>query len=242
MTETYPPTAASLLPAATSGNRPQLPEEVATYVRELIISGTVRPGDFLRMERIAEAVGVSNTPVREGLLALQGEGFVRLVPRRGFVVAPLTRQDVRDVFFAQAQLARELAGRAAKNISTRDLDQLESINGAYDAAMKTDDTERMASLGHAFHRVVNLSADSPRLTLLLGTLARHIPNRFYASIESHAAATSNEHPQILEALRKRNARKASAIMDSHIMSGGDQLIEILEERGLWAWQDEDAAS
>ena len=48
--------------------------------------------------------------------------------------------------------------------------------------------------------------------------------------------------ELLEALRKRNARKASAIMDSHIMSGGDQLIEILEERGLWAWQDEDAAS
>jgi DNA-binding GntR family transcriptional regulator len=51
--------------------RQQLPEEVAGYVRELIISGAVRPGEFLRMERIAEAVGVSNTPVREGLLVLR---------------------------------------------------------------------------------------------------------------------------------------------------------------------------
>jgi DNA-binding GntR family transcriptional regulator len=47
------------------------------------------------MERIAEAVGVSNTPVREGLLSLRSEGFVELVPRRGFVVAEFTRQDVR---------------------------------------------------------------------------------------------------------------------------------------------------
>src|ERR1700721_932931 len=76
--------------------RPQLPEGGGSYVRELIISGAVKPGEFLRMERIAEQVGVSNTPVREGLLALKSEGFVQLVPRRGFVVATFTQQDVLD--------------------------------------------------------------------------------------------------------------------------------------------------
>ena len=105
------------LPVQQRGSRQQLPEEVASYVRELIISGAVRPGEYLRMERIAEAVGVSNTPVREGLLALRSEGFVRLVPRRGFVVAPFTPQDVRDLFWAQAQLASELAARAAKKMT-----------------------------------------------------------------------------------------------------------------------------
>src|SRR3954464_12370408 len=93
--------------------RQQLPEEVASYVRELIISGSVRPGEFLRMERIAEAVGVSNTPVREGLLALRSEGFVRLVPRRGVVVEPFSRQDIHDIFWTQGVLAGELAARAA---------------------------------------------------------------------------------------------------------------------------------
>jgi DNA-binding GntR family transcriptional regulator len=77
----------SIAPDLPGPRRTQLPEEVASYVRELIISGAVSPGEYLRMEPIAEAVGVSNTPVREGLLALAGEGFVRLVPRRGFVVA-----------------------------------------------------------------------------------------------------------------------------------------------------------
>src|SRR3954468_16706555 len=101
-----------------------LPEEVAAYVRELIISGAVRPGDFLRLEPIAEAVGVSNTPVREGLLALRSEGFVRLVPRRGFVVAPFSAQDVRDLFWAQSVLAGELAARAALNITPEKIAEL----------------------------------------------------------------------------------------------------------------------
>ena len=43
-----------------------LPDDVAAYVRELILSGEVRPGEFLRLEPIAEAVGVSNTPVQIG--------------------------------------------------------------------------------------------------------------------------------------------------------------------------------
>src|SRR6478672_4058053 len=112
----------------TNGGRRQLPEEVAAYVRELIMSGRIRPGEFLRMEPIAEAVGVSNTPVREGLLLLNSEGFVQLVPRRGFVVASFTPQDVRDIFWAQAQLASELAARAAKNITPEQVAKLEAID------------------------------------------------------------------------------------------------------------------
>src|SRR6478672_10757037 len=119
----------------TNGGRRQLPEEVAAYVRELIMSGRIRPGEFLRMEPIAEAVGVSNTPVREGLLMLNSEGFVRLVPRRGFVVSSFTPQDVRDIFWAQAQLAAELAARAAKRLSADQITKLEEIGDRFDRAV-----------------------------------------------------------------------------------------------------------
>ena len=69
--------------------RRQLSQEVATYVRELIISGRVRKGNFLRIESISKAMDISSTPVREGLLLLQLEGFVKLSPRRGFMVVGL---------------------------------------------------------------------------------------------------------------------------------------------------------
>src|SRR3954447_13006604 len=118
-----------------ANRRQQLPEAVAAYVRELIISGTVRPGEFLRLEPIAAAVGVSNTPVREGLLILRSEGFVKLVPRRGFMVASFTAQDVRDIFWVQAQLAGELAARAAKRITPEQIVSLEEIVAEYDSAV-----------------------------------------------------------------------------------------------------------
>jgi len=220
--------------------RRQLPEEVASYVRELIISGQVQPGEFLRMERIAEQVGVSNTPVREGLLALRSEGFVQLVPRRGFVVAPFTRQDVRDLFWAQAQLAGELAARTARKITPGQLARLEANLEQFQKALAAGAEERIADLGHAFHREINLAADSRRLALLLGAVVKHLPNRFYASIEAQVAAAGGEHPQLVEALRQHNARKARSLMEQHILGGADHLIEILEERGLWGAAEADA--
>ena len=214
--------------------RRQLPEEVASYVRELIISGAVKPGEFLRMERIAEQVGVSNTPVREGLLALKSGGFVHLVPRRGFVVAPFSQQDVRDLFWAQAQLARELAARAARKITPEQVARLEANVEELQKAVAAGDTERIADLGYAFHRQINLAADSHRLALLLDAVVNHLPNRFYASIEAQVAATSDEHPQLVEALREHDVRKVRSLMEQHILGSADHLIEILEQRGLWA--------
>jgi DNA-binding GntR family transcriptional regulator len=213
--------------------RTQLPEEVASYVRELIISGAVRPGDFLRMEPIAEAVGVSNTPVREGLLLLRSEGFVRLVPRRGFVVAPFTQQDVRDLFWAQAKLGGELAARAAKNRTEEQLDQLEANLVAYEKAIAAGDNERIAELGHQFHRRINLAADSHRLALLLGSVVKHLPNSFYATIEGYVEGAHLEHPMLLETLRKGQARNARSLMERHILEGADRLIESLEKQALW---------
>ncbi|MDQ0382564.1 GntR family transcriptional regulator [Amycolatopsis thermophila] len=214
--------------------RQQLPEEVASYVRELIISGEVRPGEFLRLEPIAEAVGVSNTPVREGLLSLRSEGFVELVPRRGFVVAPFTEQDVRDLFWTQAQLAGELTARAARKITADGMARLEANVDEFTKASAEGREDRVAELGHQFHREINLAADSHRLARLLNSVVKHLPNRFYAEIEGTVTGSQEAHPLILEAIRKRAARKAQSLMAEHILDSGEHLVEMLRKRGVWA--------
>lgn len=219
--------------------RQQLPAEVAAYVRELIISGEVRPGEFLRLEPIAEAVGVSNTPVREGLLSLRSEGFVQLVPRRGFLVAPFSPQDIRDLFWVQAQLAGELAARAAKVIDEDQLKQLEDTTRRHDNAVEAgESTERITALGHAFHREMNLAANSERLALLLSSVVKQLPNRFYTEIEGQVQACRVEHPNIYEALRKRSTRQARTLTQQHILSRADHLVEMLDKRGVWKDDEE----
>jgi len=136
------------------------------------------------------------------------------------------------------QLAGELAARAAKNITPQQIAELEGILQQHQDAITKGDTDRIASLGHAFHRKINLTADSPRLARLLGSVVANLPNRFYATIEGHITTTQEEHPVLLEALRKRAGKRAKALMESHILDGAEHLIEELEQRGLWDADDE----
>lgn len=214
--------------------RPQLPDEVAIYVRELIFSGEVRPGEYLRLEPIADVVGVSNTPVREGLLMLRSEGLIRLVPRRGFMVAPFSRQDVRDLFWAQARFGGELAARAARARKVETVRELESIMHAAEQAHSAGADEHRARLGQLFHRAINLGAGSPRLALLMGSIYSQLPTRFYAAIEGRLDETTTQHPPILEAVRAGDARRARVLMEEHIIGGADRLVESLASRGMWS--------
>jgi DNA-binding GntR family transcriptional regulator len=224
-------------PAADSTSRDrerrQLPEEVASYVRELILSGQVRQGEFLRLEPIAEALGVSNTPVREGLLALRSEAFVRLIPRRGFVVEGFSRQDILDLFMVQADLAGELAARTAGRITPDELAAIATIDHAHRQAIAENDQDGIAYWGHGFHRAVNRAAESPRLANLLGTVVRHLPNRFYTEIEGQVASIKHNHPLLLEALGAHDPDAARRHMREHILDAGRHLVESLEKRGLW---------
>ena len=218
--------------------RGQLSQEVASYARELIISGRARKGDFLRIDSIAKALQISSTPVREGLLLLQTEGFVRLSPRRGFMVLGFSRRDVRDIFWAQATLAGELAARAAQRITQEELKQLDALIEAHRQAVEAGDEPRYTRLAHRFHRAINLAARSMRLAMMLGTMTKQLPNRFYGMMEGQIKGTLDYHPKIRDAIKSRKPKVARTLMFEHIVSGGELLVQHLEQQGIWPDNEE----
>lgn len=222
------------LPRNAAPPRQQLSQTVASFVRELIISGRVRQGEFLRIESIAKAMDISSTPVREGLLLLQVEGFVKLSPRRGFMVVGFSRQDVLDIFWAQAVLAGELAARAAKTATADQKAEIRDLLHQHSSAVQVGDEQRYTRLGHQFHRAINLAAGSPRLAILLGTLTKQLPNSFYGKMEGQVKGTLDYHPRILDAILAEDAETARSLMADHIMQGGELLVEYLAAQGVWA--------
>lgn len=212
---------------------PQLSATVASYLREKIMSGKLKTGDFLRIDAVASEMGVSTTPVREGLLMLQSESFVRLLPRRGFVVNSFGKDDLRDIFWAQAVVCAELAARATKIITAEQMQELRALDAKHDEAFKAGD-EQHVQLGYEFHRFINLAAQSPRLALLLGNLTKQLPLAFYASIEGQVEDTLKFHPLIVEAMGVKDAETVRSLMFRHIMSGAENLIDSLERSGSWS--------
>jgi len=204
-------------------HRRQFPAEVEAYVRELIMAGRLRPGQFIRVERLAEELGISQTPVREGLLALRGEGFLALEPRRGFRVLELRLSDVEDLFGVQAYLAAELARRAAVRLTEEQLDHLHDAQTALVAAVEAGASEDVEKLNHEFHRLINRSADSPKLALLLSVATRYVPRRFFYSIDGYPEASAKDHQVVLSALRAKDPQAAGEAMRRHIEHAGQLL-------------------
>jgi len=214
--------------------RAQLSDEVAGHLRAAIMSGTLRPGTFIRLDETAAELGVSVTPVREALLKLRGEGMVQLEPHRGHVVLPLTRQDIEDIFWLQATIARELATTATDRISDLEIDELDRINNAMAVAVGSGDAEAIAAIEFSFHRVFNQASRRIKLAWFLLNAARYMPAQIYAADPQWGMATVENHRQVIAALRRRDT---AAVVEHTVWQFTDaarRLTETLDRNGIFS--------
>jgi DNA-binding GntR family transcriptional regulator len=210
--------------------RPQLSDEVAAALRSRIMSGELRPGARVRLEEIAAQLGVSITPVREALLTLRGEDMVELQPRRGYVVAPLSKQDVHDLFQLQGDIAGELAARVAVVITDGQLGELAMADKALQRAKAAEDVER---LEFGFHRTINRFAQARKLSWFLHTATRYTPVRFYSSDARWRGGMRQDHEALLAAFTARDPDAARTVMTRHFTEGADLLIKHLDDLRIW---------
>ena len=214
--------------------RPQLSDDVARLIRRRIFDGGYAAGSYIRLDQLAAELGISVTPVREALFALRAEGLIAQLPRRGFVVLPVTGRDVTDVANVQAHVGGELAARAAVNITDDQLRELKAIQARLEEAYAGDDQEQTVRLNHEFHRAVNVAADSPKLAQLMSQITRYAPESVFPTIEGWPNQSIKDHRRVLSALEKHDKNLARAAMSEHLAAGAVPLIEHLVSRGVVA--------
>lgn len=210
--------------------RPQLVDEAASFLRDQITSGTLAAGAPVRPETVADELGISTTPAREALQSLRAEGFLDLAPRKGFTVAKVTGDDVRDMFLVQSMVAGELASRAARNASDALIAALDAIHAELTGAAERGDLTALEELNHAFHREINLAANAPRLAWMIKLVSRYAPRRFYASIPGWPQTTVDDHHGLLEAIRLGDTERARREMSDHVRHAGEQLAAQVDQR------------
>jgi DNA-binding GntR family transcriptional regulator len=219
------------LMARPLSSRPQLSDEVAAHLREAIMSGALHPGQFVRLDAVAAELGVSVTPVREALLALRGEDMVELEPRRGFVVSPLSRRDVKDMFGLQAELAAQLVGRAATLISDEQLAHVADVAAELAGA---EGHQELSTLEYEFHRLINKAAGSRKLARFLDMASRYTPARVYTADPRWRVQVVADHAAIVAALRARDANAAREAVYRHVKDGERRLLRHLDGVGMWS--------
>jgi DNA-binding GntR family transcriptional regulator len=194
--------------------------------------GDLRAPAFVRTERLAAELGVSATPVREALMILHSEGTVRWEPRRGFRVEPVTRADVVDLFAVQADLAGELAARAAAVLGPDEVARLRAVQAELEAHVA--DAVAVDALNHEIHRTINRAPGARRLAALLNTTVQYVPRHYFGRVQGWAQASAHDHGPVLDALAAADAGAARAAMSAHIGHIGELLVAHLADRGAFS--------
>jgi len=213
--------------------RTQLSDDVAAHLRGAVMSGRLRPGTFVRLDETAAELGVSVTPVREALLTLRGEGMVESVPNRGYVVSPLDRDDVYDIFWLQGRITVELAVRASRSADAGDLARLTALNTVLRDAVDAADPERIAEAEYEFHRELCRIAGGPKLAWFLASAARYTPYQLYAADAAWGALAVRTHADLIAAIGASD--RAAVVRHTRIQfdDAADWLVAHLERIGIW---------
>ena len=214
-------------------DRPQLRDDVESFLRQLIISGRARPGETLRLGPLATELGVSITPVREALLLLAHDGWAIQEPNRGFRIAPIRRRDLADAYLANAFAASNLAARAAEASDLGVVARLRDLDGQSRSLTDEGRIERLSTLNSEIHQIIYDAADSPRLSSFAAAASRFVPRRFWTRVPGWLEHNYQGHTPIIDAIQASDADAAGKLMHEHIISAGDLLITYLDSVKLF---------
>lgn len=207
---------------------------VISELRDRIITGELDPGTSLSEIVLAEAFGVSRTPVREALKQLQTEGLVEIRPRVGTFVSAPSRREITELF----QMKELLEGAAARLLAERgrvpELDALEENLVQADAAVAAQDQARYAELVHEFHDLVMRGSDNVKLAdhyqMLMNQLAYHRLVHTSLSQPGRPSRSDSEHHRVLELILAKDGDGAEGVMREHVRSSRRALMAGLDRK------------
>ncbi|WP_269434393.1 GntR family transcriptional regulator [Vineibacter terrae] len=192
-------------------------------IRADIIAGRHPAGGHLREEQLAEAIGVSRTPVREALRRLAAEGLIKFVPNHGAFVNSWSADDLRKIFDLRALLESTAAGQAAPRMTPQAIDRLRELAaGMVELADHRAEgyLERISDLNRAFHDIIMKTADNERLSgSVVRTIEFPIVHRTFQRYRPADLRRSlNHHWELIDAFEARDAEWASAVMRAHVLA------------------------
>jgi DNA-binding GntR family transcriptional regulator len=213
---------------------PTLATQVHEAILELITGGHIAPGERLVMERIAEQLGVSQTPVREAAARLVQEGLaVEAASGRLHVVA-LTESYVRDVFMVRSVLEGLCVELAAAQVTPADLEPLNQLLLETSATLPSGDHRAYARSDALLHSLMVERAGNRVLVRELQTLNPHIEliRGYSQRIDgAHLRASHQEHLQILGALQRGDVPRARFAMENHIRRALERIAGLVQFGG-----------
>jgi DNA-binding GntR family transcriptional regulator len=213
-----------------SNTKHLLSTQAYRLIKADIVTCTYAPGQFIAQADLVKNYQVGTTPVREALRQLAQEGFVQAVPRLGYIVSPITVQNVHEIYEMRAILETASVRLAAKRAPLEQLRQLaDSAHFTYtykDRLSYTQFLQRNAE----FHQAIAAAAGNQRLTDQVGLILDALNRVFHLGLDLKDSAEEmrEDHEALSQALLKRDADRADQIIQSEIERSQARVMEALK--------------
>jgi DNA-binding GntR family transcriptional regulator len=181
-------------------------------IQKWIIDGTLLPGEKLNDKELADALGVSRTPIRESLQLLETEGFVKMFPGKATQVTEVDRNSINELLPPLAALQSLSAELAIQNLSDETISLLENKNRQFATAIHSDNSFAALKIDEEFHQIIVNAANNPYIIKISHSLQPHVRRLFFHNSIVLTEKSIEEHAQIIALMKKQDTENAGKVM------------------------------
>lgn len=195
-------------------------ERAYAFTKGRVLDSTFAGGELITEGEVASALGMSRTPVREAFLRLEGEGLLRLYPKRGALVVPVSVAEVESVMETRMLVERfALDKLLARGAAPEIADELDEAIAEQERRAASGDADGFVAVDREFHTTFVTAAGNPIITTLYDTLRDRQRRMIITSLlvdRKRADSILVEHRALAGAIREGELDRALIVLDAHL--------------------------
>jgi DNA-binding GntR family transcriptional regulator len=207
-------------------------ERVHERLRREILDSRLPPGAELQEVALSQRLGVSRGPIREAIGRLAAEGLVTVRPRRGAVVASLTKDEFLEAYQVREALESFAVRLAVPRLAASELATLQALADEMERLAADDDVDGFFEANARFHQAIVASSGNRQLVeihrQLTGQMGRY--RRVSLRLRGSLRRSVEEHRAILRAVARRDVDRAARLLEEHIRVPQRRLDVLRDER------------
>lgn len=195
-------------------------ERAYSQIQRWVIDGTLQPGEKLGDAELAEALGVSRTPIREALQLLEVQGLVEVHPGNYTKVKNIEKTDILKMYPTLAALHALATEMATTGILAEHIEQLKTINAQFSDAIENGQPYQAMEFDEQFHNLIIEVSENQYVSSFSSSLQVHIRRFKYLFLkqpETATVASVQEHAAIIDAMEQGDYETASAMMKQNLL-------------------------
>ena len=186
-------------------------------IKENLISLDLAPHSLISENELAEAMGISRTPVREALIELSKVKLIEIVPQKRSLVTPLNEELIEEARFLRSAMETAVLELVCEKRTDEDLRRFEENVKLHNFCLENGMSEKLMQLDDEFHRDFYQIAKKMEVYNLMQNMAIHFDRvRNMALYSVSEIKIVQDHEAILEAIRQQSGTEAKALLKKHL--------------------------